>query len=797
MKAKTVAQVIAAEAGGKTRAQRFQSMLDIASAAYNRAKATGTTIKDVVSVKSQFNAYNSKMPAGTQALTSLAQQAISYVEENGPVHAGTYYATPGTVQNLPKGLVEIPGASPVHTVFQDPQNRAIITAAGTKRVNVSKLPDVAPIPAARPTESIAAAMPEPSAERFGTPSLQETLSQTAPQNTQMVASNTAGPWTGALSVIDRALAAQPALVNAVRPSPTPTGLPAARMQSMVASRPVGPVPTGLPAAPDPSMNWSGIGGMLGGWKQPNELSNDFGLAVPGNLASVRSLVANSMPAGRVKDDYAGTANPNRTKDDYAGPLGRVKDDAVARLQTTVAGRPSLPANVGIGGIPAARMQSMVASRLGVPGSLPAARLQSMVAGRPATPASTGLPAAPARPSAFDNFFDSLDYSRAPSLTSFAGQSAQFASDMGRYGQPANETAGLVQAVDRMSMAGNVQPSKAELAGLSHAINGASNTAYSNVRPDNAYSTPYSRPSPPASRPTVNVAAAPTISRNAYDTQRAPTRAPSVPAARPAAPSLAPQSNNLADYDANGNYTGAAKNPSVGFATNPSQLGGITMADPKFAPPTVADLDEALYPSVPAATPFTQQTITEAIQERTPTYTRPAATAYDVYSGLANTAMDNTGRNRVDSLPGGVTSVTNQYGATTGMTPGGYQTAVGSMPSIPGMSMPSKSTVGGAVKGGLVGAGVAGPVGGVIGALAGALAAKAIADQKKGAAPSVPGQTSGGLGGLFGSIFGGNTASKSGVSSGKSGSTSSKSSGSLGRGGSSSYGSNPNSNSLRY
>jgi len=126
------------------------------------------------------------------------------------------------------------------------------------------------------------------------------------------------------------------------------------------------------------------------------------------------------------------------------------------------------------------------------------------------------------------------------------------------------------------------------------------------------------------------------------------------------------------------------------------------------------------------------------------YAPPAATAYDVYSGMADTAMDNTGQNRVSSIPGG-TSVTNKYGATTGMV-GQYQTAVGSMPSIPGMSGPVASKIGQSVKAaapkvglGLLGGLIAGP----IGALAGALLGNQIAKQSALAKPSAaaPGASS--------------------------------------------------------
>jgi hypothetical protein len=100
---------------------------------------------------------------------------------------------------------------------------------------------------------------------------------------------------------------------------------------------------------------------------------------------------------------------------------------------------------------------------------------------------------------------------------------------------------------------------------------------------------------------------------------------------------------------------------------------------------------------------------------------PRATAYDVYNGMADTALDNTGLNTVSSMPGGGTSVTNQYGATTGMK-NGYQTAVGSLPgiSLPGISGPTARTAG---KLGIPAVG--GLLGGLPGALIGALAVKAL------------------------------------------------------------------------
>ena len=108
---------------------------------------------------------------------------------------------------------------------------------------------------------------------------------------------------------------------------------------------------------------------------------------------------------------------------------------------------------------------------------------------------------------------------------------------------------------------------------------------------------------------------------------------------------------------------------------------------------------------------------------------PRATAYDVYSGMAEIALDNTGKNTVSRDAFGNTTVTNQHGATTAMTPGGYEAAYGGVPgssipggSLPGIKGPDMGKFGQAVKGalpgiggGLLGTAVAGPLGGMIGA----------------------------------------------------------------------------------
>lgn len=134
MKARTVAQVIAAEAGGKTWAQRLSAMRDVASAIVNRANALGVSPEDVVGVTSEFNAYNKAMPAGTSRLTALAEQALADVMGGGVTHNGMFYAREYATQNLPKGLTEVKKAVDGHVYFSDPKGRAIRTAVGVRPV---------------------------------------------------------------------------------------------------------------------------------------------------------------------------------------------------------------------------------------------------------------------------------------------------------------------------------------------------------------------------------------------------------------------------------------------------------------------------------------------------------------------------------------------------------------------------------------------------------------------------------------------------------------------------------------
>lgn len=121
--------MIAGEAAYGSRKDRWDDQLSIASAIVNRAVQTGQSIEDVVGIQSQFNAYNKALPSGADKFVSMAQKALDHVIQNGPVHQGTFYATPAAVKNLPSGLVEV-ASTTGHKYFTDPLNRAIKTVKG-------------------------------------------------------------------------------------------------------------------------------------------------------------------------------------------------------------------------------------------------------------------------------------------------------------------------------------------------------------------------------------------------------------------------------------------------------------------------------------------------------------------------------------------------------------------------------------------------------------------------------------------------------------------------------------------
>lgn len=145
------AEVIAAEAVSGKRSDRFPDMLGIASVIANRANALNTTLHNVVSVASEFNAYGKAMPKGTSGLVGLAQEAIDYVQTHGPVTTATFYATPAAAKNLPSGLTQV-SATKGHQFYEDTQNRSIRTGTGYLSPVIdpaASLPATAPTPTPR------------------------------------------------------------------------------------------------------------------------------------------------------------------------------------------------------------------------------------------------------------------------------------------------------------------------------------------------------------------------------------------------------------------------------------------------------------------------------------------------------------------------------------------------------------------------------------------------------------------------------------------------------------------------
>lgn len=130
--ARSVVDVVLGEAVSGTPEQRYRDMKAIASVIVNRSRALGVDPQQVVAKRSEFNAFGKALPPGVDKYREMAAQAVRDVEENGPVHNATFYATSQSVRNLPDGLKQV-DATAGHVYFEDPQNRAINTAAGYRK----------------------------------------------------------------------------------------------------------------------------------------------------------------------------------------------------------------------------------------------------------------------------------------------------------------------------------------------------------------------------------------------------------------------------------------------------------------------------------------------------------------------------------------------------------------------------------------------------------------------------------------------------------------------------------------
>lgn len=128
--ARTIAEVIAGEATYGTPEERWADMVAIASVIQNRARQLGVSPQEVVANAKEFNAYGKALPEGVDSnIVDMAQRAMTYVQDYGPVNDATFYSTPAAQDGLPSGLQEV-NRTTGHTFKADPQNRAIDTGIG-------------------------------------------------------------------------------------------------------------------------------------------------------------------------------------------------------------------------------------------------------------------------------------------------------------------------------------------------------------------------------------------------------------------------------------------------------------------------------------------------------------------------------------------------------------------------------------------------------------------------------------------------------------------------------------------
>ncbi len=231
-KALTQAQVIAGEAVSGDVKDRFDDMVAIASVVANRAKALNTTPEDVVSVQKQFNAYGKPLDKGRAAYVGLAQAAIDKVAKEGPVHKGTFYATPAAYTKI-----GVPGLTKEvqtkgHIFSSDPKNRAIETASGLKTPNA--VASSVPTPSARPAPGLVGVSPTMSSYAAGT--------APAPRNASAALAGLAAgaPAAGPLSSLKQGPMAAQSAPASIQANPlgftsSPVALGDARVTSNVSS----------------------------------------------------------------------------------------------------------------------------------------------------------------------------------------------------------------------------------------------------------------------------------------------------------------------------------------------------------------------------------------------------------------------------------------------------------------------------------------------------------------------------------------------------------------------------------
>lgn len=372
MVARTVQDVVLGEATHGTRAQRLADMRAIVSVIENRARQLGITPQQVVANSKEFNAYGKALPKGVNAYRDLAEQAIKEVQTTGPIHAGTFYATPSASKNLPKGLKQVTSTSG-HRYYADPQNRSINSAVGFRQPNPSRAP------------AVTAYAPAPSA----TGALRAIEAQTAGRSIPT-------PTKAPRSVATRS---NPSLVAAA--SSLPAGLQSSRGGRVGPNTTTGvPTPSARPAqavasrtAPQSKPDATRFGGFAPG-TMPKSMMDRFAekAGVTGSRVAPQSVTTGLAPSRPVQGPTrpASTALSAAQASNLASRLS--PQSSIAKAPTPT----SAPRSISV----AAPSAASIRSAASLPSGLAASAKGSRVASTPARTVSAPAVSAPTRTTGF-------------------------------------------------------------------------------------------------------------------------------------------------------------------------------------------------------------------------------------------------------------------------------------------------------------------------------------------------------------------------------------------------------------
>lgn len=780
-RARTVADVIAAEAVHGTLQQRFNDMVHIASVIANRATLGRVTPQQVVAVQREFNSYNKTMPPGTKALRGLAQRAIAMVEQNGPITPATYYATPTARNGLPKGLKNV-AATKGHIYAIDPENRSFKTQIGYVNPSESQMAAVDGV--LRPSADVA---PNPNSYRVAH------SRQFMPPDRQMPT----GPVTASLQ-------RQPGPgMAALAPNGLANPLSATNQRGFVAS--YGP---NRPNPPQQSLI-DNIGQSVRNVLGPNSaFYGTSGQQSPAQLARIdagKRASAKARAGGRLtKQEQADRAFANsKVNRNERHPTGLAMDTSVKSYDPTrqansvamedigmdFAARNGVKAGVGFGpgymGPNTLHLDTAGIGGVWGGGVSPQYKSNMQFAketGIGPTP-TFGAPTPTQRPEP-----------RQTSLATEVGQRQALAAAMekaGIRGLGATSQVAPVGQVERQSLPPDRQmpsgtPARQALApdrpmpttrpNLSAALEKRGITSSA---PSEALAPDRQMPTGPV-RPNLSAALEKAKISTVNDSQPAKVDV-SKTRVNPVTGEVQPGLNPLGPIQAYPSVSTVAPTNVAPIRTTLTPTGQIATR-PK-ATPSVASQPIGAIPSQPIS-PVTQQPrVVQPVQPRivqpvqTPPVNVPALPnalsqqdfnsryasptpglrASDVYGGAIGSAYSTGGNivSRENSY--GPTTVTNKYGVTTATMPDGKQAAYGKGPNLSGLTGAARPAIGG-LAGGALGSLVGGPVGGIIGGLLGRQVASGQTQQAG---------TTGGLGGLLGGLFGGNQGNSSAKGSSKS------------------------------